>query len=271
MSRGAARGTRARALATPHRAAAWFDLAAACVVSGDAPEPEENAYARYARSGNGFRVFSRVALASRCLRASLRLDPANPAAWVALGTLPAEEDAENDAFFSLKSDPRGESGEKRGASERRRRDRARRETALARATHLDPSSAPAWAALGRVYVAAALIEKRTFWREKRNRERTKKKKRAKKKTRLLCNPGPRSPGAPELLAAPRSAALDRARAADPGSQEAWTATAMLHAANADAAEAAARRAPPPTPETPPKRTARARCGALLCGRKPKES
>jgi hypothetical protein len=35
-----------------------------------------------------------------------------------------------------------------------------------------------------------------------------------------------------------SAALDRARAADPGSKEAWLATAMLHAANLDPAEAA---------------------------------
>ena len=240
LCRAARRAYARGALATPHRAAAWFDLAAACVVSGDAPEPEENAYARYARSGNGFRVFSRVALASRCLRASLRLDPANPAAWVALGTLPAEEDAENDAFFSLKSDARGESGEKRGASERRRRDRARRETALARATHLDPSSAPAWAALGRVYVAAALDREEDFFGEKSETAKEQKE----KETGEEEDASSLQPGSSGSLARRSfwlrraSAALDRARAADPGSQEAWTATAMLHAANADAAEAA---------------------------------
>ena len=233
--RRAARRAYARgALATPHRAAAWFDLAAACVASGgEVLEPETNAYAR---SGNeGFRAFSRVALASRCLRASLRLDPANPNAWVALGTLPAEEDVFEEASFPPKSGERGESGEKRGASERRRRDRARRETALARATHLDPSSAPAWAALGRVYVAAAL-----------DREEDGEKSDTAKEPKTVTEEDASSsqPGSSGFLARRSfwlrraSAALDRARAADPGSREAWTATAMLHAANADVAEAA---------------------------------
>ena len=237
VCRAARRAYARGALATPHRAAAWFDLAAACVVSGDAPEPEkENAYAR---SRNGSRVFSHVALASRCLRASLRLNPANPAAWVALGTLPAEEDAENDAFFSLKSDARGESGEKRGASERRRRDRARRETALARATHLDPSSAPAWAALGRVYVAAALDREEDFFGEKSETAKEREEKETGEEDASSSQPGSSKSLARRSFWLRRaSAALDRARAADPGSQEAWTATAMLHAANADAAEAA---------------------------------
>ena len=233
VHRAARRAYARGALATPHRAAAWFDLAAACVASGgEVLEPETNAYAR---SGNeSFRAFSRVALASRCLRASLRLDPANPNAWVALGTLPAEEDVFEEASFSPQSGERGESGEKRGASERRRRDRARRETALARATHLDPSSAPAWAALGRVYVAAALDRE-----EDGEKSDTAKEPKTGEEDASSSQPGSSGFLARRSFWLRRaSAALDRARAADPGSQEAWTATAMLHAANADVAEAA---------------------------------
>ena len=53
--------------------------------------------------------------------------------------------------------------------------------------------------------------------------------------------------------------MDRARAADPGSQEAWTAAAM-RSENADAAEAADAARAAAGAETPPKRTARALWG-----------
>ena len=77
----AARAYARSALAAPHRAAAWFDLAAACVVSGDAPEPEkENAYARYARAATAV-VSSRASRSRRTppFAGHCHLDPANPA------------------------------------------------------------------------------------------------------------------------------------------------------------------------------------------------
>ena len=105
-----------------------------------------------------------------------------------------------------------------------------------------------------MYVAAALDREEDFFGEKSETAKEQKE----KETGEEEDASSLQPGSSGSLARRSfwlrraSAALDRARAADPGSQEAWTATAMLHAANADAAEAAGRRAPPPTPETLPK-------------------
>lgn len=168
---------------SPQRPSAWFDLAAACVAEA---EIDDEASRAGEVSSKKETIDSSVARASRCIRASLRLDPTNPAAWIALGTLP--------------TDPSG-------PNEDKARDRARRETALARAATLDPSSAPAWSALGRLFLAAASDTHES--------------------EELKFNSLRRA-----------SLALDKARAADPNSQEAWTATAALHAANRDSPEAA---------------------------------
>ena len=199
-------------LATPHRAAAWFDLAAACVARAelDAEDGELRDEASDVFQTN----------ASACLRASLKLDPADPAAWVALGTLPAA---------------RADDATKRAST---RRDRARRETALARATVLDPSCAPAWAALGRLYVTAAL-DSDSSNEETRSPSLTVSSMDDDDEKQNATSAGNASVLSIKTFWLQRaSAALDRARAADPGSKEAWLATAMLHAANLDPAEAA---------------------------------
>jgi superkiller protein 3 len=199
-------------LATPHRAAAWFDLAAACVARAelDAEDGELRDEASDAFQTN----------ASACLRASLKLDPADPNAWVALGTLPAA---------------RADDATKRAST---RRDRARRETALARATVLDPSCAPAWAALGRLYVTAAL-DSDSSNEETRSPSPTVSSMDDDDEKQNATSAGNASVLSIKTFWLRRaSAALDRARAADPGSKEAWLATAMLHAANLDPAEAA---------------------------------
>ena len=195
-------------LATPHRAAAWFDLAAACVARAELDAEDDEASDAFHTN------------ASACLRASLRLDPADPAAWVALGTLPAA---------------RAEDATKRNST---RRDRARRETALARATVLDPSCAPAWAALGRLYVTAAL-DSDSSNEETRSPSLTVSSMDDDDEKQNATSAGNASVLSIKTFWLQRaSAALDRARAADPGSKEAWLATAMLHAANLDPAEAA---------------------------------
>ena len=91
-----------------------------------------------------------------------------------------------------------------------------------------------------MYVAAALDREEDFFGEKSETAKEQKE----KETGEEEDASSLQPGSSGSLARRSfwlrraSAALDRARAADPGSQEAWTATAMLHAANADAAEAA---------------------------------
>ena len=128
---------RAAALA-PNDAAARGDVAAACAAEAEA----------LLELGDAVGARRAVVTAERCLRAGLRLHPADPALWTALGTLPRvvvdeDEDADADA-----------------ERDARRRDRARRETALARRpAALAPSRAPAWAALGRLYLEAAAEEK----------------------------------------------------------------------------------------------------------------
>ena len=110
------------------------------------------------------------------------MDAADPATWTAIGTLPGAEGA----------DPT--------------RDVARRETALARAVALDPRCAPAWSALGRLYLRRAATE---------------------------ADPGERG-----VFISRAQRALDDARAADPSDADAWVGTALLHSARGDEGETA---------------------------------
>ena len=110
------------------------------------------------------------------------MDAADPATWTAIGTLPGAEGA----------DPT--------------RDIARRETALARAVALDPRCAPAWSALGRLYLRRVATE---------------------------ADPGERG-----VFISRAQRALDNARAADPSDANAWVGTALLHSARGDEGETA---------------------------------
>jgi len=163
----------------PNAACAWRDLAGACVAEGDAcasrgvesPGNDESPGRAKCRD-----------VAERCLRGALRVDAADPATWTAIGTLPGAEGA----------DPT--------------RDTARRETALARAVALDPRCAPAWSALGRIYLRCAATE---------------------------ADPGERG-----VFISRAQRALDNARAADPSDANAWVGTALLHSARGDEGETA---------------------------------
>ena len=163
----------------PNAACAWRDLAGACVAEGDAcasrgvesPGSDESPGRAKCRD-----------VAERCLRGALRVDAADPATWTAIGTLPGAEGA----------DPT--------------RDTARRETALARAVALDPRCAPAWSALGRIYLRRAATE---------------------------ADPGERG-----VFISRAQRALDNARAADPSDANAWVGTALLHSARGDEGETA---------------------------------
>jgi len=192
----------------PHKHNAWFDLAAACVAAAEIDGEACSSCGEYsALSAGALSVSvslgsltlenkplgSFVTLASSCLRASLRLNPTNPAAWLALGTLPC------DATQTLSNDE--------DPTVSKQRNRARRETALARAVTLDPSLASGWACLGRLYLCAATDTEAS--------------------TEVRFN-----------LMKRASLALDKARAADADSPDAWIATAALHAANLDTGEAA---------------------------------
>ena len=135
-------------------------------------------------------------VAERSLRAGLRLDPADPALWTALGTLPlgdgspADDDDEGTRTTFYTTSPR---------------EFARRESALCRATALAPRRAAAWSALGALYLRAADEAARDEIDSSR--------------ASLLR--------AAEL-------ALDRARAADPDDAAAWIGTADAARARGDA-------------------------------------
>ena len=196
---------RAAALA-PNDAAARGDVAAACAAEAEA----------LLELGDAVGARRAVVTAERCLRAGLRLHPADPALWTALGTLPrvvVDEDADADADAERDA---------------RRRDRARRETALARAAALAPSRAPAWAALGRLYLEAAAEEKDVGDGEKDARGDG---------DGEYGEYGERAERA-EFLLRRAERAFDHARSADPSSAEAWIGTATLRAMRGDAAEAA---------------------------------
>ena len=192
---------RAAALA-PNDAAARGDVAAACAAEAEA----------LLELGDAVGARRAVVTAERCLRAGLRHHPADPALWTALGTLPrVVVDADADADADAERDAR-------------RRDRARRETALARAAALAPSRAPAWAALGRLYLEAAAEEKDGGDGEKDARGDGEKDARGDERAEFLLRRAER--------------AFDHARSADPSSAEAWIGTATLRAMRGDAAEAA---------------------------------
>ena len=163
----------------PNAACAWRDLAGACVAEGDACA--SRGVVSPGRDESPGRPKCRD-VAERCLRGALRVDAADPATWTAIGTLPGAEGA----------DPT--------------RDVARRETALARAVALDPRCAPAWSALGRLYLRRAATE---------------------------ADPGERG-----VFISRAQRALDNARAADPSDAAAWVGTALLHSARGDEGETA---------------------------------
>ena len=171
----------------PNAACAWRDLAGACVAEGDACA--SRGVVSPGRDESPGRPKCRD-VAERCLRGALRVDAADPATWTAIGTLPGAEGA----------DPT--------------RDVARRETALARAVALDPRCAPAWSALGRLYLRRAATE---------------------------ADPGERG-----VFISRAQRALDNARAADPSDADAWVGTALLHSRAATRARPRARSAWPPT-------------------------
>ena len=164
----------------PNAACAWRDLAGACIAEGDACASRGvESPGRDESPAN----LKRRDEAERCLRGALRVDTADPATWTAIGTLPGAEGA----------DPT--------------RDIARRETALARAVALDPRCAPAWSALGRLYLRRAKGAE--------------------------ADPGERG-----VFISRAQRALDNARAADPSDANAWVGTALLHSARGDEGETA---------------------------------
>ena len=124
------------ARADPGDASARGDLAAA----------SESEAAALAALGDARPAAALRRVAERSLRAGLRLDPADPALWTALGTLPlgdgspADDDEREGTRTTFTTSPR---------------EFARRESALCRATALAPRRAAAWSALGALYLRAA--------------------------------------------------------------------------------------------------------------------
>ncbi len=150
-------------------------------------------------------------VAERSLRAGLRLDPADPALWTALGTLPlgdgspADDDDEGTRKTFYTTSPR---------------EFARRESALCRATALAPRRAAAWSALGALYLRAA---------DEAARDAEALNPRENAHGEIPLEPSSRA----SLLRA-AELALDRARAADPDDAAAWIGTADAARARGDA-------------------------------------
>ena len=158
-------------------------------------------------------------VAERSLRAGLRLDPADPALWTALGTLPlgdgspADDDDEGTRKTFYTTSPR---------------EFARRESALCRATALAPRRAAAWSALGALYLRAA---------DEAARDAEALNPRENAHGEIPLEPSSRA----SLLRA-AELALDRARAADPDDAAAWIGTADARAREATRTPSPARRA-----------------------------